>query len=337
MPGRLSKLLALTRLPARIGLALAAAGATLGPVPGATANAAATSVPESIALPGERAFPESVASTKDGTVYAGSLASGGIYRIQPHSIEAKLWIEPGSFGTHSTFGVLADEKAGVLWVCSNDLSARGMTVGGSDGISALTGFDLKTGTGKVRAPFPGKPSTCNDIAIGPDKAAYVTNTAAPQILRLAPGSTQLQVWFTDPSLQPEKGGGLDGLAFGPDGNLYVDTVGPGELYRIDVKKGQATRLTKLTPSRRLVRTDALRRYGKDFLLIEGEGRLDMLSVRGDNATVETLEEGYVGPTGVTPVGRIAWVSEGQLSFVSDSTKKPNLPFHIYTVPLPAPR
>jgi len=50
MPGRLSKLLATARLPARIAGALVAAGATFGPV----ANAAAASVPESIALPGVR-------------------------------------------------------------------------------------------------------------------------------------------------------------------------------------------------------------------------------------------------------------------------------------------
>jgi sugar lactone lactonase YvrE len=340
MPGRLSQLPVITRLPAFIGSALVAVGATFVGAPGAAANdtagAASASAPVSIALPGDRAFPESLASTKDGTLYVGSLASGGIYRIEPHSREAKPWIAPGTFGTHSTFGVLADEKAGILWVCSNDLSARGIAVAGSDGISALTGFDLKTGEGKISAPFPGKPSTCNDITIGPDEAAYVTNTAAPQILRLAPGSRQLEIWFTDPSLQPEKGGGLDGLSFGPDGNLYVDTVGPGELYRIDVKKGRATQLTKLTPSRQLVRADALRRYGKDrFLLIEGGGRLDMLSIRGDNVTVETLKDGYVVPTGVTAVGRTAWVSEGQLSFVSDPDKKPNLPFHIYSVDLPA--
>jgi sugar lactone lactonase YvrE len=300
-------------------------------------SAPAATAPESIALPGDRAFPESISSSKDGTLYVGSLAAGGIYRVQPHSSEAKLWIEPGTFGTHSTFGVLVDEKAGLLWVCSNDLSARGINVGTADAVSALTGFDLKSGAGKVSVPFPSKPSTCNDITIGPDKAAYVTNTAAPQILRLAPGSRQLEVWFTDPSLQPEKGGGLDGLAFGPDGNLYVDTVGPGELYRIDVKQGKATRLTKLTPSRPLFRTDALRRYGKDFLLIEGQGRLDVLSVKGDTANVQTLKDGYVVPTGVTPVGNIAWVTEGQLGFVSDPEKKPNLPFHVYTVPLPAPR
>jgi sugar lactone lactonase YvrE len=297
----------------------------------------AAAAPESVTLPGEQAFPESITSTKDGTVYVSSLASGGVYRITPNSSEAKLWIEPGNAGSHSTFGVLADEKSGTLWVCSNDRSDKGMGIGTPDGISALFAFDLKTGAGKFSAPFPSKPSTCNDIAIGPDGAAYVTNTAAPQILRLAKGAKQLDVWFTEPSLQPEKGGGLDGLAFGTDGNLYVNTVGPGELYRIDVKKGKAVKLTKLTPSRPLVHTDGMRRYGKNFLLIEGQGRLDLMSVNGDSANVETLKEGYATPTGVTSTGRTAWVSEGQLSLLSDASRKPNLPFRVYAVPLPEPR
>jgi hypothetical protein len=59
--------------------------------------------------------------------------------------------------------------------------------------------------------------TCNDIAIGRDGSAYVTDSAAPQILRLPPGG----------------GGGLDGIAFGADGNLY------GELFRIDMSDGKA--------------------------------------------------------------------------------------------------
>jgi len=292
---------------------------------------------ESVALPGERAFPESISSSKDGTLYVSSLASGGITRIEPHSSEAKVWIEPGAFGTHSTFGVLVDENAGLLWVCSNDLSARGMAVGTPEGVSALFAFDLKTGVGRISVPFPSKPSTCNDITIGPDGAAYVTNTAAPQVLRLARGAKELEVWFTEPSLQPEKGGGLDGLAFGADGNLYVNTVGPGELYRIDVKRGKATKLTRLTPSRPLFHTDGMRRYGKDFLLIEGQGRLDLMTVHGDSASVETLKDGYTTPTGVTSVGRTAWLSEGQLSLLSDPNKKPNLPFRVYAVPLPEPR
>jgi streptogramin lyase len=294
----------------------------------------------SIPLPGDRAFPENIAASHDGTVYVGSLGTGGIYRVEPHGKEAKSWIKPGAFGTHSIFGLLADDESNTLWVCSNDLTASpGVTIGSPDGVSALKGFDLKTGEGKVSVTLAGKPALCNDITIGPDGAAYVTNTLAPQILRLAPGAKELEVWFTDPALQPANGAGLDGLAFGPDGNLYVDRYNPGDLYRINVKSGKATGFTKLTPSRPLVLADAIRRIGSNrFLIVEGGGRLDSFTVQGDKVAVETLKDGFVTPTGVAVVGRTAWVSEGQLSYIFDPSKKdqkPNLPFHVYSVDLPA--
>jgi hypothetical protein len=47
---------------------------------------------KSIQLPGERAFPESITATPDGTLYVSSLASGGIMRIKPGASTA----EPGS-------------------------------------------------------------------------------------------------------------------------------------------------------------------------------------------------------------------------------------------------
>jgi sugar lactone lactonase YvrE len=306
----------------------------------ATFGAATAAAQTSIALPGDRVFPENIAASRDGTIYIGSLGSGGVYRIEPHGTQPKIWIKPGAFGTHSVFGVLADDKSGTLWVCSNDLTARGVTIAGSDGVSALKGFDLKTGEGKISAELPSKPAMCNDITMGPDGSAFVSNTSAPQILRLPPGGKELEVWFTDPALQPATGAGLDGLAFGPDGNLYVDRYTPADLYRINVTNGKSMGFTKLTASQPLVLTDAIRRYGKDhFLLVEGGGRLDMFTVQGDHVTVKTLKDGFTGrPTGVALVGRTAWVSEGQLSYLFDPDKqgqKPDLPFHIYPVPVPA--
>ena len=298
----------------------------------------AFAVPASIDLPGARVFPENLTSTKDGTLYVGSLGSGGIIRIKPHGDKPELWIKPGAFGSRSIFGILADERSNTLWACSNDLSAFGLVIASSETGSALKGFDLKTGQGKVSAKLPGDHTLCNDIAKGPDGSAFVTNSAAPQILRLPPGSNQLEVWAADPLLAPPAGGaGLDGIAFGNSGSLYVDTYTTGELFRVDVVDGKAGKVTKLKPSRPLVLSDAMRPLGgNEFLIIEGAGRLDRMRIQGDGAVIETLKDGYAVPTGVAVVGHTAWVSEGQLSYVFDPAKKgqtPNLPFHIYSVPL----
>ena len=112
-----------------------------------------------IALPGGGDFPESIAATPDGAIYVGSLGTGGVYRMAPGAKIATPWIKPGAFGTHSTFGVLADPKSNTLWVCSNDLSALGVTISGSDGVSALKGFDLKTGHGRS-VPCCQEPQRC---------------------------------------------------------------------------------------------------------------------------------------------------------------------------------
>jgi sugar lactone lactonase YvrE len=301
------------------------------------ASTCALAAPASITLPGERAFPESLSSTQDGTLYVGNLAEGGVVRIKPNGAP-EVWIKPGAFGSASILGVLADEPSNTLWVCSDDLSSAGIKVAGAKSGSAVIGF-LKTGAGKIRAEFAGKHNFCNDIAIDAAGAAYVTNSDSPQILRLSPGGKQLEAWFEDASLQPAPDGtGLDGIAFGSDGNLYFNRYDAADLYRIDVKDGNAGKLTKLQSSRKLVLADAMRPLSPNvFLLIEGGGRLDTMTVKGDSASVTTLKDGYDTPTGVTAVAGTAWVSEGQLEYLFDPAKhdqKPRMPFQLYAIILP---
>jgi sugar lactone lactonase YvrE len=302
------------------------------------ASAWASAAPATIALPGERAYPESLSSTRDGTLYVGNIAEGGVLRIKPKGTP-EVWIKPGALDSASTLGILADEPSNTLWVCSDDLSGAGVKVAGAKGGSALLGFDLKTGAGKIRADFPGTHNFCNDIAIDAAGAAYVTNSNAPQILRLPAGGKQLEVWFEDASLQPAPHGtGLDGIAFGSDGNLYVNRYDAADLYRIDVKDGKAGKLTTLQASQKLVLADAMRPLGPNvFLLIEGGGRLDTMTVKGDAASIATLKGGFDTPTGVTAVAGTAWVSEGQLEYLFEPAKhdqKPRVPFQLFAVALP---
>ena len=299
---------------------------------------AATKQTESIPVPGKKAFPESITSTSDGALFVGRLGDGGIVRVQPRTAASTVFVQPGAAGSRSILGVFADEASGTLWACSNDLSALGGPATGSDTGSALKGFDLKTGVGKRSVSLPGSHAFCNDITADAKGSLYITDSAHPTILRLSPGATTFEVFAQDSAFAPPQGGaGLDGIAFGSDGNLYVTTYTAGELLRVEVKHGRAGRITRLSGTRYLTLPDALRALGDNsFLLIEGSGSLDRVVVQGDAFVATPIRGGFATPTSVARIGTTAWVSEGQLPFFFHPAEKglsPSLPFRIYAVRL----
>jgi sugar lactone lactonase YvrE len=293
---------------------------------------------ESISVPGTKAFPESITSTSDGALFVGRVGDGGIVRVKPRSAESTVFVRPGASGSRSILGVFADEAASTLWACSNDLSALGGPASSSETGSALKGFDLKTGVGKRSVTLPGSHAFCNDITVDSKGSVYVTDSANPTILKLSPGATTFEVFARDSAFSPPQGGfGLDGIAFGSDGNLYVTTYTVGKLVRVEVKNGRAGRVTTLNSTHHLEFPDALRALGNNsFLLIEGSGSLDRVVIQGEAFVVTPIHSGLATPTSVTRIGTTAWVSEGQLSFFFDASKKklsPSRPFRIYAVPL----
>jgi sugar lactone lactonase YvrE len=307
------------------GLALMLAVASGGI---ARAQTAPVSVPD-------KSFPESVTSTSDGTLYAGSFNRGGVVKAASGG-KAEQFIKPGAGDSRSTLGVLADEKGGMLYVCSNDLSGLGVAGPGDAKGAALKLFDLKSGVLKGSFALKDSKSLCNDIAIGSDGTAYVTDSFTPNVYSLKPGGSALEVFATDPALTPAKDGvGLDGIAFGSDGNLYVTTYIPAALFKIAVKDGKAGAVTALKPSRPLDHADAMRTFGDSLLLIEGNGKLDKVTVKGDDAQIETIKDGFVEPVSVTQVGNTAWVAEGKLSYIiGDNKEKDPGAFAIKPVALP---
>jgi len=300
---------------------------------------AATQKVDSIPVLGKTAFPESITSTSDGVLFVGRMGDGGIVRVKPRTAESTVFVQSGASGSRSILGVFADEATSTLWACSNDLSALGGSAAGSDTWSALKSFDLNTGDAKRSFSLPGSHAFCNDITVDAKGSVYITDSANPTILKLSAGATTFDVFAQDSAFSaPHDGGaGLDGIAFGSDGNLYVTTYTVGELLRVEIKDGKAGRVTKLTGNRHLQFPDALRSLGDNsFLLIEGSGRLDRVVIRGDAFAVTPIHDGFVTPTSVARIGATAWVSEGQMAFFFDPSKKnlsPSLPFRIYAVPL----
>jgi sugar lactone lactonase YvrE len=317
-------------LKTRCARALGIAGLALILSAGSSSVAPAQTAP--VGVP-DRSFPESVTSTRDGTLYVGSFNLGGVTKVAAG--KAEQFIKPGAGGSRSTLGVLADENSGMLYVCSNDITGFGVPGPGDTKGAWLKIFDLASGALKGSAALKDPKSLCNDIAVGSDGTAYITDSFTPNVYSLKPGGSALEVWATDPLLAPAKDGvGLDGIAFGADGNLYVTTYIPAALFRITVRDGKAVAVTALRSSRPLDHADAMRSFDNNLLLIEGNGKLDRITIKGDEAQIETIKDGFTEPVSVTLVGDTAWVAEGKLSYViGDNKEKDPGPFTLKPVSL----
>jgi len=301
--------------------------------------AAGPPAPTAIDLPGERAFPENITIAPDGTAYIGSL-SGGVLRVSLTNGKVEPWIKPGGYGTASTFGVLADPVNDLLWVCSNDLFSAGVTIAGADEGSTVKGFDLATGVGKVSLKLPGEQTFCNDMAVAGDGTLYVTNTNPSHILRWRKGAAALEMWSADPAFATAQGGGLDGIAIGADGNVYVNNFQSHIFARVAVNAdGSAGKVTLLDTSRPLDTPDGLRAIGgMRFVQAEASGKVALLTVSGDDVAVETLTQAQA-PTGVAVHGDMVWYVRGEPGYIFNPSlrdKTPPLPFRVIPVALPTP-
>lgn len=309
-------------LPAAIGLSLAIASLTL--------PALAAGGTTSVQLPDGGRFPESVTSDANGTLFVSSIADGGVLKVTPDGTVTSQFLKPGDHGTRSTFGLLADSKRGVLWVASNDatpLGAKGPTATEGGWVKS---FDMATGAMRASVRLPGAKALANDMALDGDGALYVTNTFAPQILRLKPGATEFEVFVENAALAK----GLDGIAIGGDGNLYVNTFMGGELFRIAMNQGVAGEVTQLETTRPLKFPDGLRTFKEGFLMVEGSGALSRVTVSGNAARIEPIHQ-FASPTGVTVVGDRIWVSEGQLGLLSKPAEagRDGPTFHLRSIDL----
>ena len=293
-----------------------------------------------VVVPGTTDFPESMTASADGTLFFSSFGNGRVWRAKPGETQASEFIQSGSNGLASALGVLADDKSNTLYVCSDDFSAAGIKIPGGTATS-LKLFDLKTGEAKGSIPTPGSPTLCNDIVVANDGTAYVSDSFSGQILRLKPGANAFEVWTQDPRWKVEGKAQLDGIAMLADGAIYTNIFEGDGLYRIPVNAdGSAGAITKIQTSRPLYHSDGLRAFGPNkLIMVEGEtkGNLDLITVDGDNAKIETIKDGFDGPVSLVQVGDQIYVLDVPLRYLlgpEAQAKKPPPPFKASTVPAP---
>lgn len=284
-----------------------------------------------ILIDGKGVHPESITSSRDGTVFTGSVP-GIIYRAGPRDTVAVPFITPNAEnGIRSLLGVLADDASGRLWVCSV-ANSFGPRTPGPQAPSEVVAFELASGKLVGRWPFPAPGGTCNDLDVAPDGSVYATDTPGGRILKLARGGQGLEVVVTDDRLK-----GIDGLAFGADGALYVNNVQTHTLWRVRLSAGGAE-ISPLTASRKMEGPDGLRHIGGNrFLQAEGgSGRITLVTIEGDQARIDVLREGLDSSPGVTRVGDTAYAIEGKIQYLFNPEfrgKDPG-PFRAIAIPLP---
>jgi hypothetical protein len=248
----------------------------------------------------EKSQPESITVAPNGDLILGSMGSSKIYRAEKGSGTAEVFIDAAADGAVFFLGVLADASTGTLWACQ--IYA---TPPGAPPRSALRGFDLKTGTGKFRWELPGEKNLCNDFVVGPDKALYISDTVGAKIWRLKPGAAAPEMFSDDRTLY-----GIDGITFIGD-SLYENNVIFNKLYRIPMDAGgKAGKPVDIWMDKPVKGPDGMRAArGKLFLAENGAGRIDMVTVSGDTASITVLQEGLATPTAIEPAGTTLWYGE----------------------------
>jgi len=247
--------------------------------------------------------PESLTIAPGGVLIAGSASTPFVYKVRPGSTTAEKFIDasgegPGTF----FFGMLADAATNTLWTCQLT------PVPGSTPVrrhTSLRGFDLSTGAQKLRWNLPGDNSTCNDFSIGPDKALYISDTANSRIYKLPAGASTAELFLEDRALY-----GIDGITF-LNGTLYVNNVFSNNLYRIPVDaSGKAGTPVDIWMDQPVKGPDGMRAANGKLIVAEnGSGRISVITVNGDKASVAVIREGLNTPTGVEPAGNALWITE----------------------------
>src|SRR5882724_2459261 len=247
--------------------------------------------------------PESLTIAPGGILIVGSASTPFVYKVRPGSATAEKFVDASAEGAGTFFfGMLADAATNTLWTCQLTPVPDTRPVKRH---TALRSFALSTGAQMLRWDLPGDNSTCNDFAVGPDKALYISDTANSKIYKLPAGASAAELFLEDRALY-----GIDGITF-LNGTLYVNNVFSNNLYRIPVDAaGKAGQPVDIWMDQPVKGPDGMRAANGKLLVAEnGSGKISVITVNGDKASVTVIKEGLKTPTAVEPAGDTIWVAE----------------------------
>jgi sugar lactone lactonase YvrE len=289
------------RIAGTLALALTLSGLGFGALPAQSHHS-----PDTYLLDGD---PEDPAGSKfegigidrrQRTFYVSETTGGEIHRGDIRSDDTDVWLDTGADGRTTARGVTVD-RVGRVYIAGgpNSVQSSGAPdfwVYAPDG-RLLTA--LRTG---VANPF------LNDVAIGPDGAAYVTNSNAPLVFRVAlvRGEWRVSTWAdATGTIVTQPGFNLGGIVVSEDRSALVVAQGNvGRLWRFDLRTRKVSEVR--TGGANLINADGLVRDGSRLWVVRNFDRvLTTLRLSRDGSAARLLAEQATDPDRVFTTAKLA--------------------------------
>ena len=260
---------------------------------------------------------EGIAVTRDQeTFYVSEVSGGEIHRGDVDEGRTEVWIDADDAlkeGRRAAVGLATDDRGRVYVAGGDNATQPDATAGDPDFWIYDEDGDLLAA---LRVPADG-PVFLNDVVVGPDGAAYVTDSMTPQIFRIAreDGNWQATVWAAaDAPGAPAPGGGfgLNGIEVAPGcRSLIVAQSDVGALWRYDLETAAPTLID--TGDVDLTSTDGLVVKGRTLVAVRNFPHvLTYLRLDDDATSARLLAEVPTDPDRVFTTGDVA---EGRLLLV----------------------
>lgn len=198
--------------------------------------------PDAIALPGDpegSKFEGIGVSPDQRTFYVSETTGGEIHRGDTRGHRAHEWLPAGADGRTTARGITTD-AAGRVYIA-----------GGPNGIGTdRPDLWVYSASGRLLAALRTGAENVflNDVAIGPDGAAYFTDSNTPRIFRVAAdrqGDFRVSEWVNaSDSIATAEGFNLGGIVLGQDRRHLVVAQGNlGKLWRFDLRDRSVREIT----------------------------------------------------------------------------------------------
>lgn len=288
--------------------------------------------PETYELAGDAGSPvgskfEGIgADERRGLFYVSEVTGGEIHRGSVRSAQTEEWLAgDGTDGRSTARGITVDGQ-GRVYVAGGP---NGLGTGRPD----LWVYDAE-GMLLAALRVPGSDAFLNDVAIGPDGAAYFTDSNDPRIYRVADDGSgwQATVWSDAAGVVERRPGfNLGGIVLTSDRSAFVVAQGNvGALWRFDATTGAVTAVA--TGGADLVNADGLVLQGNRLTVVRNFSRqLATLRLAADGHGAVLLGQQATAPDRVLTTAKVL---RGRVLFVDSKFDEPVAtgPYEVVTDP-----